>query len=46
MIVKETTSSNSKVPKTKSALLDKYEDEHKKEVQGYERVKNLKDLVG
>ena len=39
MILKETTSSNSEVPKTKSALLDKYEDDHKKEVEGYERLK-------
>ena len=33
------TSSNSKNPKTKSALLDKYEEDHKKEVDGYERLK-------
>ena len=41
MKLKETTqtSSNSEVPKIKSALLDKYEDDHKKEVEGYERLK-------
>ena len=33
------TSSNSENPKTKSALLDKYEEDHKKEVDGYERLK-------
>ena len=26
-------------PKTKSALLDKYEEDHQKEVDGYERLK-------
>ena len=41
MKMKETTqtSSNSEVPKIKSALLDKYEDDHKKEIEGYERLK-------
>ena len=40
MILKDQkTSSTSEVPKTKSALLDKYDDEHKKEVDGYERLK-------
>ncbi len=34
-----TTSSNSETPKIKSALLDKYEKEDKKEVEGYERLK-------
>jgi hypothetical protein len=33
------TSSNSETPKIKSALLDKYEDIEKKEVDGYERLK-------
>ena len=32
------TSSKS-TPKIKSALLDKYDDDHKKEVDGYERLK-------
>jgi hypothetical protein len=45
MILKDqTTSSTSDHPKTKSALLDKYEkqnqDAHQKEVDGYERLKN------
>ena len=41
MKLRETTqtSSNSEVPKIKSALLNKYEDDHKKEVEGYERLK-------
>jgi hypothetical protein len=44
MILKDqTTSSTSENPKTKSALLDKYEkqnqDAHQKEVDGYERLK-------
>ena len=44
MILKDqTTSSTSDQPKTKSALLDKYEkqnqDAHQKEVDGYERLK-------
>ena len=34
-----TTSSNSETPKIKSALLDKYEKEDQKEVEGYERLK-------
>ncbi len=33
------TSSNSETPKIKSALLDKYDDDHKKEIDGYERLK-------
>ena len=33
------TSSNSETPKIKSALLDKYDDNHKKEIDGYERLK-------
>ena len=45
MIVKDqTTSSTLDNPKTKSALLDKYEkqnqDAHQKEVDGYERLKS------
>ena len=48
MILKENktlqTSSDSETPKTKSALLDKYEkqnqDANKKEVEGYERLKS------
>ena len=40
MILKEkTTSSNSENPKIKSALLDKYKEDHQKEVDGYERLK-------
>ena len=40
MIRKEPkTSSTSKDPQIKSALLDKYDDDHKKEVDGYERLK-------
>ena len=39
MLKDQKTSSTSEVPKTKSALLDKYDDEHKKEVDGYERLK-------
>ena len=40
MILKDQkTSSTSEVPKAKSALLDKYDEEHKKEVDGYERLK-------
>jgi len=39
----QTTSSSSESPKTKSALLDKYEKQneeaHQKEVDGYERLK-------
>ena len=33
------TSSNSEKPKIKSALLDKYDDIEKKEIDGYERLK-------
>ena len=48
MILKENkisqTSSDSETPKTKSALLDKYEKQNaeanKKEVEGYERLKS------
>ena len=40
MILKDQkTSSTSEDPKAKSALLDKYEEDHKKEVDGYERLK-------
>jgi len=40
MILKDQkTSSTSEAPKVKSALLDKYEEDHKKEVDGYERLK-------
>jgi len=40
MILKEkTTSSDSEKPKIKSALLDKYKEDHQKEVDGYERLK-------
>ena len=40
MILKsQTTSSNSDSTKTKPALLDKYKDDHQKEVDGYERLK-------
>ena len=40
MILKDQkTSSTSEEPKVKSALLDKYEEDHKKEVDGYERLK-------
>ena len=34
------TSSTSETPKIKSALLDKYEDTDKKEIEGYERLKS------
>jgi chaperonin GroES len=41
MILKDqTTSSTSDSTKTKSALLDKYKDDHQKEVDGYERLKS------
>ena len=41
MIAKDQkTSSTSEVPKVKSALLNKYKDDHQKEVDGYERLKN------
>ena len=36
---KETTSSNSETPKIKLALQEKYQEENKKEVEGYERLK-------
>ncbi len=36
---KQIMSSTSEVPKTKSALLDKYKEDHQKEVDGYERLK-------
>ena len=36
---KETTSSNSETPKIKLALQEKYQEEYKKEVEGYERLK-------
>ena len=40
MILKDQkTSSTSEIPKVKSALLDKYKDDHQKEVDGYERLK-------
>ena len=40
MILKDQkTSSTSEKPKVKSALLDKYDDDYKKEVDGYERLK-------
>ena len=40
MILKDQkTSSTSEEPKVKSALLDKYKDDHQKEVDGYERLK-------
>ena len=40
MIIKDqTTSSTSDSTKTKPALLDKYKDDHQKEVDGYERLK-------
>ena len=40
MILKDqTTSSTSNSTKTKPALLDKYKDDHQKEVDGYERLK-------
>ena len=40
MILKEPkTSSTLKEPQIKSALLDKYDDDHKKEIDGYERLK-------
>ena len=40
MILKDQkTSSNSETPKVKSALLDKYAEDHQKEVDGYERLK-------
>ena len=40
MILKEkATSSTSDKPEIKTALLDKYEDIHKEEVDGYERLK-------
>ena len=40
MILKDQkTSSNSETPKVKSALLDKYKEDHQKEVDGYERLK-------
>ena len=40
MILKDqTTSSTSDSTKTKPALLDKYKDDHQKEVDGYERLK-------
>ena len=39
MNLKEKTSSTSEDPKIKSALLNKYEEEDKKEVDGYERLK-------
>ena len=40
MILKDqTTSSTSEEPKVKSALLDKYKEDHQKEVDGYERLK-------
>jgi len=41
MILKDqTTSSTSDSTKTKPALLDKYKDDHQKEVDGYERLKS------
>ena len=46
MIAKDQkTSSTSEVPKVKSALLNKYKDDHQKEVDGYERLKT-KEQVG
>ena len=39
MILKEKTSSTSEEPKVKSALLNKYEEDAKKEEDGYERLK-------
>ena len=39
MILKEKTSSTSEEPKIKSALLNKYEEDAKKEEDGYERLK-------
>ena len=43
MILKENktsqTSSDSANPKTRTALLDKYAEDHQKEVDGYERLK-------
>ena len=40
MILKDPqTSSTSEEPKVKSALLDKYKEDHQKEVDGYERLK-------
>ena len=36
---KETTSLNSETPKIKLALQEKYQEENKKEVEGYERLK-------
>ena len=35
----QTTLSTSDSTKTKSALLDKYKNDHQKEVDGYERLK-------
>ena len=39
MNLKEKTSSTSEEPKVKSALLNKYEEDSKKEEDGYERLK-------
>ena len=39
MILKEKTSSTSEEPKVKSALLNKYEEDNQKEIDGYERLK-------
>jgi len=40
MILKDQkTSSTSSDPKVKSALLDKYDEENQKEIDGYERLK-------
>ena len=37
---KDQTTSSTSDQKTKPALLDKYADDHQKEVDGYERLKN------
>ena len=39
MNLKEKTSSTSNDPKVKSALLNKYEEDSQKEIDGYERLK-------
>ena len=39
MIIKDQKTSSTSNEKTKPALLDKYADDHKKEVDGYERLK-------
>ena len=45
MILKDQkTSSTSEEPKVKSALLDKYKEDHQKEVDGYERLKKKKQI--